>query len=622
MGKHRHKKSFYDVDEDDLSSSHKHHRHRHRRTHSPDKQDETKQRVPSIVSFHNSKIEDDEVALLSPPTKRHRSSSSSNTSRSPSKVLLQLIEDPEFLANAGPKAKEFAETARQLLAKPDLDPTTQQIICAMAQAAVNAGKRFSSSSSTPADQCVDEISVTNSGSYSSSTLLSPTLSSASNSSTSNTPQQQFHPVTSSEENKTSTEPESDEDILIKQMIERAMKFTQQGDTRHAQHLLGIIHEKLSNKRKRAAAAAAAASLSNGNDNEKLKISPANEFHLLSNEDSHIGHHHKVPPAGLEQSNDYPNTTCFSYPPPPPLPPPPPPPPSSLPDTNSITSPSVSVPPMEQVQELLSNPSEVQDILKRLFGANDNQRTTPPEEYQMQSHLSATSSYHYQSLPMPYNNSLMYSSLSSRLNNNSQSLRGPPTAETQPYNSSLAFMQGNRRNLPPLQTTDRCFSSSNNKIKQPNRPFSFPASSNNAGVMPALPNTPPPISYALPLMKVNPTFSFGPSTPTPPESIPPRWSNNQNEQQQQQQRGFHPFWCATCALGFPHQIAYQDHLRSHVPCTIPGCSYAATEQLVRIHHMNIHENNVRNRMNNNNNNVFHQIRPMLQPLNPPWPLMRM
>ncbi|CAF5225477.1 unnamed protein product, partial [Rotaria magnacalcarata] len=37
---------------------------------------------------------------------------------------------------------------------------------------------------------------------------------------------------------------------------------------------------------------------------------------------------------------------------------------------------------------------------------------------------------------------------------------------------------------------------------------------------------------------------------------------------------------------------------------------------------IHENNIRNRMNNNNNNVFHQTRPMLQPLNPPWPLMRM
>ncbi len=127
MGKHRHKKSFYDVDEDELRSSRK----RHRRRHSSDKQDETKQRVPSISSFNNTKIDDDEAALQSPPIKRQRSSS--NSSQSPSKILSQLIENPEFLANAGPKAKEFAETARQLLAKPDLDSTTQQIIFAMAQ---------------------------------------------------------------------------------------------------------------------------------------------------------------------------------------------------------------------------------------------------------------------------------------------------------------------------------------------------------------------------------------------------------------------------------------------------------------------------------------------------------
>jgi hypothetical protein len=132
MGKHRHKKSFYDVDEDELQSSRKHHHHHHHRCrHSNDKQDETKQRVPSISSFNNSKIDDDEAALQSPPTKRHRSSS--NSSQTPSKILSQLIENPEFLANAGPKAIEFAETARQLLAKPDLDSTTQQIICAMAQ---------------------------------------------------------------------------------------------------------------------------------------------------------------------------------------------------------------------------------------------------------------------------------------------------------------------------------------------------------------------------------------------------------------------------------------------------------------------------------------------------------
>ncbi len=131
MGKHRHKKSFYDVNEDDLQSSPRHHRHRRRHRDSSDKQDETKQRVPSIISFSHSKNDDDEAALQSPPIKRQRSSSTS--AQSPSKILSQLIENPEFLANAGPKAKEFAETARQLLAKPDLDLTTQQIICAMAQ---------------------------------------------------------------------------------------------------------------------------------------------------------------------------------------------------------------------------------------------------------------------------------------------------------------------------------------------------------------------------------------------------------------------------------------------------------------------------------------------------------
>lgn len=135
MGKHRHKKSFYDVDEEELRSSHKkhHHHHRHRdRDRSKEKSEKTKQRIPSPSSFYSThRLDDDEVALQSPPVKRQRSSSQS--APSPSTVLSQLIENPEFLARAGPKAKEFADTARQLLARPDLDPTTQQIICAMAQ---------------------------------------------------------------------------------------------------------------------------------------------------------------------------------------------------------------------------------------------------------------------------------------------------------------------------------------------------------------------------------------------------------------------------------------------------------------------------------------------------------
>ena len=132
MGKHRHKKSFYDVDEEELQSSQKHRHHHHRRHHSNDKQEKKKQRVPSVSSFtHNTRLDDDEAALHSPPSKRPRASS--QNSQSPSTILFQLIENPDFLANAGPKAREFAETARQLLSKPDLDPTTQQIICAMAQ---------------------------------------------------------------------------------------------------------------------------------------------------------------------------------------------------------------------------------------------------------------------------------------------------------------------------------------------------------------------------------------------------------------------------------------------------------------------------------------------------------
>ncbi len=268
-------------------------------------------------------------------------------------------------------------------------------------------------------------------------------------------------------------------------------------------------------------------------------------------------------------NDYQSTPCFSYPPPPPLQPPPPPPP--LPDTKSTTSQPISVPRIEQVQELLSNPSEVQDILKKLFGTNDNPKVSPPEEYQIQSHLTSPSSFHSQN-SIPFNNNSMYSP-PSRLNNNNQPLRVPPLTTTttppivgpQPYNSSLAFMQGNRRNLPPLQTPDRCFSSSNNKNnkqQQPNRSFSFSSSSSsiNNGIMPLLANPPVPSPVsAPPLMKVNPTFAFTSSTPIPLETNPSRWSYN-NEQQ----RGFHPFWCATCALGFPHQVSYQEHLRSHIP----------------------------------------------------------
>jgi hypothetical protein len=219
-----------------------------------------------------------------------------------------------------------------------------------------------------------------------------------------------------------------------------------------------------------------------------------------------------------------------------------------------------MPRIEQVQELLSNPSEVQDILKKLFATNENPKVSPPEEYQIQSHLTSPSSFHSQ-IPVPFNNTPIYPP-SFRLNNPNQPLRATTIAGPQPYNSSLAFIQGNRRNLPPLQAPDRCFSSSNNKNnkqQQSNRSFSFPSTSNSNGIMPLVTNTAPPPLSAPPLMKVNPTFQFTSSSSTPFQTIPSRWLNN-NEQQ----RDFHPFWCATCALGFPHQIAYQEHLQSHIP----------------------------------------------------------
>ena len=250
---------------------------------------------------------------------------------------------------------------------------------------------------------------------------------------------------------------------------------------------------------------------------------------------------------------------FSYPPPPPLPPPPPPPPVS--DTDSTASPLLPVPPIDQVQELLSNPSEVQDILKKIFGASENQNSIPPEACQMQSHLTSSLSFHSQS-SMPINNAIIHSTSPTPSNYNSQTSRVlPPITGSQPYNSSLAFMQGNRRHLPPLQKNDRCFASSTNKNnkQQPNRSFSFSSSSNTNGIMPLLANTSPPLISAPPLMQVNPAFSYVSSMTTRSETTPSNWSNKK-----EQQRHFHPFWCATCMQSFPNQIAYQEHLQSHIP----------------------------------------------------------
>jgi hypothetical protein len=187
------------------------------------------------------------------------------------------------------------------------------MFCFLDQAAVNVGKRLNSSLSTSTDQCVDDMIVTNSTTYSSSALLSPTLSNASSSSASTTPQIQQHAYVSlqREENKTPTEPESNEDILIKQMIERAMKLTQQGDTRHAQHLLGVIHEKLSNRRKRAINATDAVHtneiIADEQDrtpvtsNDLILVSTSSSSSSSTNTDEFHNHEKRSPSCDLEQS---------------------------------------------------------------------------------------------------------------------------------------------------------------------------------------------------------------------------------------------------------------------------------------------------------------------------------
>lgn len=181
--------------------------------------------------------------------------------------------------------------------------------------------------------------------------------------------------------------------------------------------------------------------------------------------------------------------------------------------------------MDQVQELLSNPSELQGILKKLFGANDMPKVLPPEELQNQSQLTSPSAFH-SATNMPYPSPTIYSP-PSRLNAVAAPgpIRGPGPAlntGTQPYNSSLAFMQGNRRNLPPLQPPDRCFSSSNQKTTaKPSQTISRSYSTSTTH-----PSNPIVISTPLsapPLMKVNPSYSSNSTSAVPVEPITTRWS---------------------------------------------------------------------------------------------------
>lgn len=185
---------------------------------------------------------------------------------------------------------------------------------------------------------------------------------------------------------------------------------------------------------------------------------------------------------------------------------------------------VEVPPIEQVQELLSNPSEVQSILKKMFAANEQYKLSPSEDY----------AYHCQStVASPYSSNANYSYYSGSAYG-SVPVYPPATTPTmqrslQPYNSSLAFLQGNRRNLLPIQTTDRCFSSSNTKItkasvvlptnSRPNSNFSGPTS-NSKNLKSIVPNAIPVI---VPIVNMNSSLSSTPVTPS--ETVSSRWSSS-------------------------------------------------------------------------------------------------
>lgn len=169
--------------------------------------------------------------------------------------------------------------------------------------------------------------------------------------------------------------------------------------------------------------------------------------------------------------------------------------------------------------------------------------SPPEELEAQSQMSSSLAF-YSQTNVPFHHPSIYSP-PVRHNNSHQPLRPPMPVSPgpQPYNSSLAFMQGNRRTLPPLQTPDRCFSSSTTKSNKPsqqqqtiNRSYSFASSTSNSnGVMPlhvnSSPMAPPQPLSAPSLMKVHPTYPLSTASASiaPLEPMPVRWLVNHDQQ---------------------------------------------------------------------------------------------
>ncbi|CAF1569264.1 unnamed protein product, partial [Didymodactylos carnosus] len=255
MGKHH--RNHSSKNQDDLHPNHSRHKSRHSKKHAPSLISPAS--PPAIHQRSYSPSESPSNSLKrqrsdsnhrrqrsyynsqsTPPGSSLSSPSPTSSLKQQQQLLKNTIEDPLFLINGGPKAKEFAETARKLLSNPDLDPATQQIVRAMAQAAVNVGKRLNGTNNGHEDGTTTTA------------LLSPTLSTGSSSSISTTPQQPFSNSKHFSSNDTHlsmpTTPgngEINEEFDFKRAIEDAMNLNQQGQIHEAQKLLNLIHEKMS-----------------------------------------------------------------------------------------------------------------------------------------------------------------------------------------------------------------------------------------------------------------------------------------------------------------------------------------------------------------------------------------
>ncbi|CAF1092271.1 unnamed protein product [Didymodactylos carnosus] len=376
-------------------------------------------------------------------------------------LIQNTIEDPLLLNNAGPKAKEFAETARKLLSNPDLDPATQQIVRAMTQAAVNVKKRLNEANNGHEDATT------------AAALLSPTLSTGSSSSIPTTPQQSFSNSkhfssydTHSSMSTTLNNGEIREEFDFKGAIEHAISLNQQGQTNEAQKLLNLMHEKMSHHKEH--------SYQQQHESRQCNNSEThNQSH--TGEYQYQKHLSQVAPSlsyptGANNNSDHqlflPSKDYSSS------------------GTSFMPPTQASLPRLDQVNELLSNPTELRHILNKVFGGNTQpplpSSTPPPLPMEPPPPFHSTNSNFYPPIGHPpinshhdnnkqqnhhFNNSEMGSTSLPYLpliNSPNMAYRSQLTMPT-PYNRQPPFIS------PPMAPTTN---STNNHLILPPPPVSF------------------------------------------------------------------------------------------------------------------------------------------------------